>query len=86
MDPFQDNDNAVYSKIGVFDRNLLPIPFEGLEVITRDVKKNPTIIEFYTNISVNKTTSEIIEKKLVFTMYLTWEEKKVKSAASIINK
>jgi hypothetical protein len=54
----------------VFDKNLLPVPFNGMIVTAQDVNSKPTAIDFYQNAILSGST---MTGKKVMTMTLLWD-------------
>lgn len=76
------NPQSIFPKYEVFDSNLLPVPFDGLDVTTRDADNNPTTIKFYKDA---KITAGVIGGTHVMTMELIWEHtNKIKTAVTTV--
>ena len=58
----------------VFDFNLLPYPFERIEVVGRDSLGNFTILDFYDNVPDIKSINDAFGGQRVFRMYLKRNE------------
>lgn len=54
----------------VFDKNLLPVPFNGMIVSSQDANLKPLTIDFYQNSILSGST---MTGKKVMTMTLLWD-------------
>ncbi len=63
-----------FASIKMFDHNLLPYPFERIEVISRDGYGNFTVLDFYDDVPDIKSINENFGGTRVFRMYIKRNE------------